>query len=148
LGEWTVQLVIVEGSSAGMKDGRWKVTPKQGKCGGHPYFQGHAGDFAGRLEKVEAVTLTDWRQFSRKMPGVPQRYEVEPDRPGLIPGMRRPRRHAKFPTDPVLMAKAYMIPWAVGLLLQRPSLGCHRFGAGLDQLMLPSPFNRRMPATG
>ena len=76
--EWTVQLVIVEGRFAGLQEGRWGIIPKQGKCRvAIRIFKNAPTILPEDWEKVEAATLTDWRQFSGKMPGVPQRYEVE-----------------------------------------------------------------------
>jgi hypothetical protein len=66
-GEWTVQLVIVAGSFAGMENGHWEVLPKQGECRvAIRIFKGVPTTLPEDWKKVEAATLTDWQQFSRK----------------------------------------------------------------------------------
>src|SRR5882724_2407574 len=75
---WTVQLVIVEGRFTGLQEGRWEVIPERGKCRvAIRIFKGAPAILPEDWKKVEANTLRDWRQFSRKMPGVSRRYEVE-----------------------------------------------------------------------
>ena len=138
--EWTVQLVIVEGSFAGLKDGRWEVVPKQGKSRvAIRIFKDAPAILPEDWKKVETVTLTDWRQFSRKMPGVPQRYEVEAGQAWLNTWYATaPATPPNFPTAPVLMAKAYMnFLWPWDCCFNALALGVTDLDAGLDQLMLP-----------
>ena len=138
--EWTVQLVIVEGSFAGMAEGRWEVIPKEGKSRvAIRIFKEAPAILPEDWKKVEAVTLTDWRQFSRKMPGVPQRYEAEAGQAWLNTWYATaPATPPNFPTDPVLMAKAYMNSlWPWDCCFNALALGVTDLDAGLDQLMLP-----------
>jgi glycogen debranching enzyme len=138
--EWTVQLVIVEGSFAGMEDGHWEVIPKQGKCRvAIRIFKDAPAILPEDWKKVEAATLKDWWQFSRKMPGVPQRYEVEAGQAWLNTWYATaPATPPNFPTDPVLMAKAYMNSlWPWDCCFNALALGVTDLDAGLNQLMLP-----------
>lgn len=139
-GEWTVQLVIVEGNFAGMEGGRWEVIPKQGKCRvAIRIFKDVPAALPEDWKKVEAATLTGWRQFSRKMPSVPQRYEVEAGQAWLNTWYATaPATPPNFPTSPVLMAKAYMNSlWPWDCCFNALALGVTDLDAGLDQLMLP-----------
>src|SRR5260221_13414932 len=62
-GEWTVQLVIVEGSFAGLQEGRWEVSPERGKCRvAIRIFKDTPAILPEDWTKVEAATLKDWRQ--------------------------------------------------------------------------------------
>jgi hypothetical protein len=138
--EWTVQLVIVDGTFAGLKDGRWKVIPKQGMCRvAIRIFKEAPAILPEDWEKVEANTLRDWLQFKQKMPTVPQRYEVEAEQAWLNTWYSiAPATPPNFPTDPVLMSKAYMNAlWPWDSCFNASALGITDLDAGLDQLMLP-----------
>ena len=139
-GEWTVHLVMVEGSFAGMRGGRWEAIPNEGKCRvAIRIFKGAPTVLPEDWKKVEAATLADWRQFSRKMPGVPQRYEVEAGHAWLNTWYAMaPATPPNFPTAPVLMAKARMNAlWPWDCCFNALALGVTDLDAGLDQLMLP-----------
>ena len=137
---WTVQLVIVEGRFAGLQEGRWEVIPERGQCRVAVRIFKHTPPILPEdWEKVEAATLADWRQFSRKMPGVPERYEVEAGQAWLNTWYAMaPATPPNFPTAPVLMAKAHMNAlWPWDCCFNALALGVTDLDAGLDQLMLP-----------
>ena len=137
---WTVQLVIVEGRFAGPQDGRWEVIPEQGKCRvAIRIFKDAPTALPEDWKKVEAATLADWRQFNRKMPGVPRPYEIEAEQAWLNTWYATaPATPPNFPTAPVLMAKAYMNSlWPWDCCFNALALGVTDLDAGLDQLMLP-----------
>ena len=138
--EWTVQLVIVEGRFAGQQAGRWEVIPERGKCRvAIRIFKDAPAVLPDDWKKVEAVTLTNWRQFSRKMPGVPRQFETEAGQAWLNTWYATaPMTPPNFPTAPVLMAKAYMNSlWPWDCCFNALALGVTDLDAGLDQLMLP-----------
>lgn len=138
--EWTVQLVIVDGTFTGLKDGCWEVIPKQGKCRvAIRIFKDTPAELPKDWEKMEAATLADWRQFSLKMPSVPQQYEAEARQSWLNTWYATaPATQPNFPTAPVLMAKAYMNAlWPWDCCFNALALGVTDLDAGLDQLMLP-----------
>lgn len=138
--EWTMQLVIVEGSFAGMKDGCWEVNPKQGKCRvAIRIFKDAPAILPEDWKKVEANTFRDWRQFNQKMPGVPQPHELQAEQAWLNTWYATaPATPPNFPTAPVLMAKAYMNSlWPWDCCFNALALGVTDLDAGLDQLMLP-----------
>jgi len=138
--EWTVQLVIVEGRFASLQEGRWEVIREHGKCRvAIRIFKDVPTVLPEDWEKVEAVTLSDWGQFRRKMPGVPKQYEVEAEKAWLNTWYAMaPATSPNFPTEPVLMAKAYMNAlWPWDCCFNALALGVTDLDAGLDQLMLP-----------
>ena len=128
--EWTVQLVIVEGRFAGLKQGSWEVTPDHGKCRvAIRIFKDTPTALPEDWGKVQAATLADWRQFRREMPSMPRRYEAEAEKAWL---------NTWYATAPVLMAKAYMNSlWPWDCCFNALALGVTDLDAGLDQLMLP-----------
>ncbi len=143
--EWTVQLVMVDGIFSGLKEGRWEVAPKQGKCRvAIRIFKDVPAILPKDWEKVEANTLSDWRRFSRKMPGVPQLYKVEAEQAWLNTWYSTaPAAPPNFPTAPVLMARAYMnAVWPWDNCFNALSLGVTDLDAGLDQLLLPFALQR------
>jgi putative isomerase len=150
-GEWTVQLMIVEGRFAVLQEGRWGVIPERGKCRmAIRIFKNAPTVLPEDWKKVEAATLTDWRQFSGKMPDVPQRYEVEAGQAWLNTWYATaPVTPPNFPTDPVLMAKAYMNSlWPWDCCFNALALG-RRFGCwsrSVDVAIRPS--KRGWPTTG
>lgn len=138
--EWTVQLVVVEGRFAGLEDGRWEVLPEQGKCRvAIRIFKDAPAILPENWTPVETAALTDWRQFSRKMPGVPRQYEAEAGQAWLNTWYAMaPATPPNFPTAPVLMAKARMnAVWPWDCCFNALALGVTDLDAGLDQLMLP-----------
>ena len=138
--ESTLQLVIVEGRFAGLKDGVWEVIPEQGKCQvAIRIFKDAPTALPTYWKKVEAATLKDWQKFNRKMPGVPQQFEVEAQQAWLNTWYATaPATPPNFPTAPVLMAKAYMNAlWPWDCCFNALALGVTDLDAGLDQLMLP-----------
>ncbi|MDB6077670.1 MAG: hypothetical protein JWO82_1417 [Akkermansiaceae bacterium] len=137
---WTVQLVIVDGNFSGLEDGRWEVTPKDGKCRvAIRIFKNAPAALPEDWEKVEAATLKDWQRFLGKMPGVPQRFEAGAGQAWLNTWYATaPATPPNFPTEPVLMAKAYMnAVWPWDCCFNAMALGVTDLNAGLDQLMLP-----------
>ena len=138
--EWTVQLVIVEGRLASQEKGCWEVAPERGKCRvAIRIFKDVPAVLPEDWKKVETATLADWRQFERKMPRVPEREKAEAEKAWLNTWYATaPATLPNFPTEPVLMAKAYMNSlWPWDCCFNALALGVTDVDAGLDQLMLP-----------
>jgi putative isomerase len=138
--EWTVQLVIVDGRFADLKNGRWEVIPKQGNCRvAIRIFKDPPAVLPKDWEKVEADALQNWRRFDQKMPSVPQRYRFEAEQAWLNTWYATaPAVPPSFPTEHVLMAKAYMNSlWPWDCCFNALALGVTDLNAGIDQLLLP-----------
>ena len=137
---WTVQLVPVDGSVTGLKDGEWQVAPKDGKCRvAIRIFKDIPAALPADWKAVEESTLSDWSHFRRKMPPVPHQYEGEAAQAWLNTWYATaPATPPNFPTAPVLMAKAYMNSmWPWDCCFNALALGVTDLNAGLDQLMIP-----------
>lgn len=138
--EWTVQLVIIDGNFAGLKDGCWDVIPKQGKCRvAIRIFKDTPTTLPEDWKKVEAITLQDWQRFNQEIPGMPPQYQAEAEQAWLNTWYSTaPATLPNFPTAPVLMAKAYMNSlWPWDCCFNALALGVTDLDAGLDQLLLP-----------
>ena len=137
---WTVQLVIVDGQFAGLKEGCWEAVPKRGKCRvAIRIFKDAPAVLPEDWDKVEETTLKDWLKFKQKMPSVPQRFEAEAEQAWLANWYSiAPSAPPNFPTAPVLMSKAYMNAlWPWDCCFNALALGVTDLDAGLNQLMLP-----------